>query len=363
MKLSKSFAALFCLLLLSSQQALAWGERGHHMICEISTRFVREPELQKFLLRRGDTLGHVCNLPDTSWRSLGPVAESGNAAHFMNSEEGGVSVSQAPTSVIEYLALLKTNDSLQAKADTMGTLWWRAQQLYKDAVDAGASLSTVQPPDNDHSQDKTNPYNKAVFTFISRLGLMGHFVGDASMPFHNSSDYDGWQSGHGGIHSFYESDCVSFYDSALAQEVAAAVTELRKGTLVSRPARLTVLRDEPTAVAAATSVVDLIKVVSVASFSEKKQVEDLDAVLEKSSLTNDKAGKPVKVYAKRKPYGDACPAFRTLIVKELARSVSLMADLIDRAYVDAGRPNLKSYKAYTYPLDLDFVPLNYLNQN
>lgn len=318
------------------------------MICEIATRFVHEPDLQKFFLRRSDTLGHVCNLPDISWRNLGAVSESGNAAHFLNAEEGNVSIENAPSDIKSYLALLKTNQSQQEKADTLGTLWWRAEQFYKDAAQSITGLNSVLPPDNDHSQDKDQPYNKAVFTFISRLGLMGHFVGDASMPFHNSSDYDGWQTGHGGIHAAYESDCVSFYDSSLGQDVASAVEKLRAS---------------PGTDSAKLSVVEMIKAVSVASVAEKKSVEDLDQVLEKSSLTTDKNGKTVKVYAKRKPLADICPNFKPLIVGELARSIALMADLIDRAYVEAGRPSLKSYKAYTYPLDLDFVPLNYLNQN
>ncbi len=355
-KLALALLLSFTFSALHSTVALAWGERGHHMICEISTRLVSEPELQKFLLKRGDTLGHVCNLPDISWRSLGPIAESGNAAHFMNSEDGGITVDQAPTDVSAYLSLLKSADPLSKKADQLGTLWWRAQQFYNSAVTAGKNLATTAPPDSDHAQDPNDVYNKSVFTFLTNLGLMGHFVGDASMPFHNTTDYDGWQTGHGGIHSFYETECVSFFDSSLAQDVATAaktIREQREATELPNKIKMVEMG----------TMVDLIKAVSVASFGEKTQVTDLDEVLERSSISTDKSGKPVKNYAKRKPYADACPAFRPLIVQQLARSVALMSKLIDRAYIEAGRPNLKSYKAYTYPLDLTFVPLNYLNQN
>ncbi len=35
-------------------------------------------------------------------------------------------------------------------------------------------------------------------------GLMAHFVGDASQPYHNTIDHDGYAAGEGGIHSYFE---------------------------------------------------------------------------------------------------------------------------------------------------------------
>jgi hypothetical protein len=347
------FAFLF---LSQSSMALAWGERGHHLICEISTRLVSEPELQKFLLRRGDTLGHVCNLPDISWRGLGAISQSGNAAHFMNPEQANISIDQAPTNFMNYLSLLKTNDSLAKKADQLGSLWWRAQQFYNEAVVAGKNAGLSPLPTPEQAQDATAPYNKSIYTFLHRLGLMGHFVGDASMPLHNTVDYDGWQIGHGGLHSFYETDCVSSFDSGLAQEVATAAKALREDRSAAELPKQT--RSLDTA-----SVVELVKVVSLASFKEKSKMIDADDLIEKSSISTGSDGQSTKIFAKRHPLAQACAAFRPLIVQQMARSVALMSRLMDRAYIEAGRPNLNAYKAYTYPIDIEFAPLNYLNQN
>ena len=45
---------LGCLVIISvfSLKSFAWGERGHHVICEVSTRLVESEELADFLQGR-----------------------------------------------------------------------------------------------------------------------------------------------------------------------------------------------------------------------------------------------------------------------------------------------------------------------
>lgn len=45
---------------------------------------------------------------------------------------------------------------------------------------------------------------------------LGHYVADGHMPLHLSSNYDGQKTGQRGIHSHYESDMVSAYNTSLS---------------------------------------------------------------------------------------------------------------------------------------------------
>ena len=70
--------------------------------------------------------------------------------------------------------------------------------------------------------------------------------------------------------------------------------------------------------------------------------------------------KGVKTYAQRKDLATACPAFHDLIVTEMARSAAALAQLWEKAYVQANSPDLSKYASYRYPLDLPFTDLDYL---
>ena len=91
----KNLFAIF--ILLNTSLAFGWGERGHHVICEVASRLVKEPALARFLKSKGHQLGHVCNLHDVQWKSLGAIAKSGDAAHFMDPENLNYEISKVPT--------------------------------------------------------------------------------------------------------------------------------------------------------------------------------------------------------------------------------------------------------------------------
>jgi hypothetical protein len=54
------------------------------------------------------------------------------------------------------------------------------------------------------------------------MGIMGHFVGDAGQPYHNSANFNGQKDGHFGIHSYYESELVDEIPASLQSEVYAS---------------------------------------------------------------------------------------------------------------------------------------------
>ena len=80
---------IFCILLLmtSSSQALAWGGRGHDTICRVASFLVKEPGLKEYLQNKPQMMGHLCNMPDFYWKSLGGDAvKFGSPAHFIDIE-------------------------------------------------------------------------------------------------------------------------------------------------------------------------------------------------------------------------------------------------------------------------------------
>ncbi len=334
---SKSISIGLFVLLFLPFNAHAWGERGHHTICEAATKLVREPNLKKFMLLRQHMMGHLCNIPDIDWRDLGQISKEGDSAHFMNPENAGTTIKDAPLAVIEYVNLRKTSETNEVKADAIGSLWWRADEFYNRAVTAASSVdSLAKPTDPTTQQNYDLPYNQAIFEFMTNLGVMGHFVGDASMPYHNSADYDGWASGHGGIHAFYESNCVSSFKLNLVAKVGKEADEMIKDKYNSTG-----------------TIVERTRKVSVDSVGEKSEIEKLDKVLTPSTPNP-------KVLASRSDNKVACPPFEDLAIKEMARSAATLAQMWDQAYVDAKRPDLSAYKSYKYPLSVEYVPKDYI---
>ncbi len=104
-----SFGFLFAFSV--SLTSYAWGERGHHSICFVATRLVKDPELKGFLSPRGNVMAHLCNIPDINWRSLGEKAKSGDAAHYVDPEIFGFEISTMPTKVVDLMAQIQAKNS------------------------------------------------------------------------------------------------------------------------------------------------------------------------------------------------------------------------------------------------------------
>src|SRR4051794_17611826 len=102
----KFYVTLFVSLLglVATQDAFAWGERGHHTICEVATHLVQNGQLKSFMQSKGHEFGHLCNIPDIYWRDMGPVAKSGDDAHFLNPENLNYTADSLPT---DFQAIVK----------------------------------------------------------------------------------------------------------------------------------------------------------------------------------------------------------------------------------------------------------------
>jgi len=324
--------ALSLLVFGLSNVGFGWGERGHHVLCEVATRLVTNTDLAQFLQGRGHQAGHVCNIPDINWRNLPSQTKAGENSHFMNPEALGYTIATVPV-VFADIATAKNLPKDQVAID-LGSMWWRADQFWRRAKADAEAAKLAALPTPAEQQDNAHPYNQAVYNFFTDLYLMGHFAGDASMPYHNSTDYDGWAKGRGGIHSFYESTCVSAQGLDLAQAVFKVAEPMRA-------------QASPW-----TNAVDKIRALSVQAVADTATLESLDVILAPSVQAT-------KTYAKRPSAADAAVRFRPLIVEELARSAALLAEMWDAAYEAGGKPNLKAYRSYRYPLAPDYVPVDY----
>lgn len=270
-------------LLVAGGNAYAWGERGHHTVCEVATKLMAgadpaSAEFARFMLSKGHMMGHVCNLPDISWRSLdvpdqteGTILDPtmGNNCHFINPENFGyVRSDGSPDTIhvpLNYADVEKTADGFkkgkQTAHDVSGSNWWRTQQLYSLAITQGTvavshieSLirlkAAYQVAFGEMSADEkaklrapltdelgackdratckglisqaTDSVNDSLRQMLIAMGIMGHFVGDAGQPYHNSANYNGQKNGHVGIHSFYETELVDQIPASLQSEVYAA---------------------------------------------------------------------------------------------------------------------------------------------
>lgn len=299
-------------------------------------------------------MGHLCNIPDIYWRNLPPEqTKEGNPTHYTESEALGIPLKDMP---LDMKVLVEKYTGTENKSNPIskimslpheiGTNWWRANQLFEMSIVEGKKLKDFTPPAN--SKDEQNdelPYNKHLYNMITYMGIMGHFVGDNGQPLHTNSNYDGYDNGHGGIHSYYEDLCVSFFEADLSDKI------VKKAKAIDRNSKLNKFTQEKT-------VLEKMRALGVISNNEVKELFKLDPIITQSILKEEK-GMKIKTPAVRKSPAEGQKVFANLIVTDMARSALLLAKMWDDIYVEIGKPDFKAYKSYRYPLTPDFVIPDY----
>lgn len=343
-------------LILSTQEAFSWGGRGHHAICSAAPHLLKNSALKDFMKLRGHTMGHLCNIPDIYWRSLGHKAnEYGSPAHFIDPEIIGLKISEIPLNYKEIQEKytgspnkLKNGKVILSVPKELGSLWWRANQFFETILNLKNSFVAISaakdfPKNSKEEQDENHPYNSAVYKMMTSMGLMGHFVGDASQPYHASADYDGYLSGHGGIHGYYEETVVGQFDEGLEKEIVKAAKKMKIKSFLD-----------------GGSTLQKMQKLSQISLAELELIQKLDPLIQKSTLKNEK-GMEIKTVAVRKPAKEGFKVFKEMMVQQMARSALLLAHLWDRSYEDSGAIDLSFYRSYRYPLTVEYVEVDYTN--
>jgi hypothetical protein len=336
---------------LASRSVFAWGGRGHHTVCEAAVHLLKEQGLKDLFQIKPHVLGHLCNVPDIHWKDMGPEARKiGSPAHYINGEVLGLKPAEIPTDYKKLIADFtgtknKYKDGTIISVPTsLGSNWWRADQFFRRAIALEKDFKAASAPTNfSEEQNYEFPYNKAVYSLMVNLGLMGHFVGDNGQPYHSSADYDGFDSGHGGIHGFYEDAVVAEMSHTLLGKIVDEGKKLQK-------AQPHFLKKE--------TVVEKMRELSQVSFDDRKKVWALDPVITPSTEKNEK-GMQIREKAKRKPARTVAKKYEPLVVLHMARSASLLAQLWDLAYQKVGSPDLTKYRSYQHPFTPEFVNPDY----
>lgn len=361
MKLIFSFV-LICSL---ASVGHAWGGRGHHAICHSAVFLLKEEGLRDYLQSRPQMMGHLCNIPDIHWKSLGPdVGKLGNPSHFMDVEVTGLAMKDIPADYQKIVSKFtgepnqfKKGAKIFSVPTEFGSLWWRADQFFRRAIGLEKEWKKATTPTNSkEEQDEALPYNKAAFEFMVNLGLMGHFVGDAGQPFHGTTDYDGYAVGHGGIHSYFEDQGVSVLGADLEVRVIDAGKKLQEAA-ASKEKELKKTFQFLTA----KNTIEKMRALSELSFDEIKTILAVDPIKKPSEDKKEK-GMSLRTPAEREDIKTVAAKLDPIIVQEMARSAALLANLWDEAYVKVGKPKLTAYKSYRYPFTPEFVAPDYFEE-
>lgn len=374
----RRFFLLITTMLVYSPSLWAWGQRGHQTVCEAAIFLVENKDLQTFLRPRTLMMGHLCNVPDFSWKSKGGDAVAvGSPTHFIDPEVIGLAIRDIP---LDFQKLQETYEGKpdQFKADKkifslakdLGSLYWRTEQFVRRSIDFGKTVTTAEVPSGKDTQNNEHAYNKAVYQMIINMGLLGHFVGDAGQPFHSTADYDGYNQNHGGIHSFYEDEMVAVQDEKLTVDVVAQGHKFFDE--VDNPSKKKKAAPKKNAKAErytakmsevqflkAESAIEKIRALSAISADDIGAIYQNDPVTEKSTMKLEN-GMEVKSAAKRNASEETAKKMRPLLVRQMARSAALLAQYWDSIYEQSGKPKLQAYKSYQYPFEPDYVAPDYL---
>ena len=179
--LKKKF--LICLILFAIFSStisylFAWGAYGHKHISR-SAVFALPEEMRTFYYNHLDFLTEGAVVPDLRRGLLNDRAEP--PRHYINVEEFGN---------MNIDALPKTIKEANAKYDSLflqktGVLPWYIQSLMEKLTNAFSRK------------------NKSDILFLS--AELGHYIADANVPLHTSSNHDGQLTNQKGIHSLWES--------------------------------------------------------------------------------------------------------------------------------------------------------------
>lgn len=345
-------------------RASAWGERGHDIVTRVAVRLLaakiaKGTPLATQFGRKEFMLGHLSNVPDIVWRNQGEAIEDLNApTHFLDMEYVSPELTFSTIPKTPAAALARMNELCAAPPkgyvcagkegsspdeSSAGTAPWRTGQMYRMTVDSLRN-SSANGKSNDAAIDRA----------LMTAGIMSHFIGDLGNPYHATVAYDGWESGQGGIHGYFESAVVSSYRLALDQEVFDAALTGRglERTLKQLPAadRAALSRD-PVALAMA---------LALDSRSRLEAANAIDvrfAILKKSGAGPD--GK--RVGAERRDASELRFKFHELTVERLATAAEVLASLWLMAWEDAGKPDLKGYRSFAYPVAPEFIQPDYLS--
>jgi hypothetical protein len=280
------------LLLLAPLSASAWGEKGHLMVNRLAIEAATS-KLPEFMSASREHIIYNGPEPDR-WRIEGQtsVMNTAQAAdHFFDSELWGpISTIDADRyTFMEKVAAKKVN------LVKIGYLPYAIIENYEKLLNAFRFWRNAKT-----AEDRESARENAVYI----AGVLGHYVGDSTMPMHLSVEYNGWLDTSPNPKGYTKDR--GFHNRYEALYVDAAISEDAVRRKVQPPQRL-------------SNVWDAIKQNLSQSFSELEPAYDME-----------KAGE----FNPQQPR----PKGTEFITNQLARASTMLGNLWYTAWLESGEP-------------------------
>ena len=290
-----SIATILCMSM--AGLVYAWGVWGHEHINR-GAIFALPTEMRLFFYNHADFITQEATVPDLRKYTMGDKTEG--ARHYIDMEDYGF---QNPDSVPVTPAEAKLRFSEKTMQDN-GILPWHIQDMMEKLTKAF----------------RDGRRNEILFL----AGDLGHYIGDAHMPLHTSSNHDGQLTNQKGIHSFWESQLPEYYGEGYTLRVNEA----------------TYIKDIP---AAAWGIIHHSH--SLADSLLKVERDQMTEYAGKDLYHRDAKGEIAKNIFGRNVYSDQFAAsyhdaLRGMVNDQMRRAVQALADFWFTAWVNAGRPDL-----------------------
>ncbi len=264
--------------ILLPRPAAAWSFEAHKYITGRVISLL-PPAIRPFFEKYRLTVVEHSIDPDL-WRSAGWDAEP--PRHYVDLDSYGK---------YPFQDLPRDYDAIVQKygkefVDKNGLLPWRTEEIYNKLVEAFAQKT---------------PYARDNIKFFS--SVLAHYLADAHVPFHATTNHDGQLTGQWGLHSRFESDLFERYRNRL--------------------------RVVPKPVVKVGRVRDFTFDTLVASFQYVQPVLDADkAAIGSKDVYDD--GYYTMFFGKVQP----------ILEKRLSDAITDIASAVTAAWVEAGRPTL-----------------------
>ncbi len=220
----KIFQALLCsgVIVLSLSwwpcQALAWGKRGHSIVCQTASYLDAKLPRGQFFKSHSYDLGYYCNVPDLIWKRPETYQQE-SFNHFMDMEIFNREIKADELPGAFALDRLAFNAKYPKVSDKAGRSFWRIRELLDSAQAIGEKLKAKDLSSDDRYKMQAD--------WLVHIGAAGHYLGDLCQPLHVTENYDGQMNDQKGVHRWFEDDAVdelfhSDNSPGLESEVMAA---------------------------------------------------------------------------------------------------------------------------------------------
>lgn len=363
MQLFATIIFIFISVATFSSQAMAWGERGHDLIARVAARLIAEDKeygkhLGATFVIKEHMLAHLANVPDIVWRNVGKeVDDANNPTHYIDLEylTMNPSIDQIPKTAEETEAAIKKLCSAKPKGyvcpdsnsgipkiTTVGTAPFRAQQLFSMMQAAFQRAADEQKKD---VEKPTREFTTAINEALLYGGLLAHFIGDLANPYHTTRDYNGYEIGAGGVHSYFESEIINAFDLKFDGEVFARAIQLRENNALKK-ILASKKSDE-------LDPLQMAWALTVDSYRQLKTLQDLDFKVAITKKGREEKG--MKIKAERRPANTTANHYRDIALARIGQGAAALAWFWTTAWKHGGRPDLKEYHSWDYPTAPAFI--------